>query len=195
MSGTHIKSSMSSEALTRLTKKEIRSKILLKLKNQKEAEREKKSKIITDKLFRSLVFRQAKIVMFFISFGGEVDTKDMIKKAKKIGKIVAVPVCRARRILPCILDGRMLFRKGPYGVNEPAIQKLINLEDLDLVIVPGLAFDKKGNRLGRGKGYYDYFLDKLTDKSRSIGLAFDFQILPVVPTTSRDVSVHKVIFA
>lgn len=84
---------------------------------------------------------------------------------------------------------------GPYGVSEPAIKRFINLKDLDLVVVPGLAFDKKGNRLGRGKGCYDFFLKKLSKKTISIGLAFNFQILPTLPTTKRDISVDKVLFA
>jgi 5-formyltetrahydrofolate cyclo-ligase len=66
---------------------------------------------------------------------------------------------------------------------------------LDLVITPGVAFDKKGNRLGRGKGYYDRFLSKIPKDTPSIGLAFNLQVLPAVPVTSQDVSVKKVIFA
>jgi 5-formyltetrahydrofolate cyclo-ligase len=69
------------------------------------------------------------------------------------------------------------------------------LRDIDLVIVPGIAFDKKGNRVGRGKGCYDAFLKKLPKDTPSIGLAFDFQILPAVPSTPADVTVEKVLFA
>jgi 5-formyltetrahydrofolate cyclo-ligase len=134
--------------------------------------------------------------MFYISFDGEVDSQEMIKEAKNLGKIVAVPVCGKGRIIrPCILSRKAKLKKGPYGVCEPAIKRFINLEDLDLVIVPGVAFDKKGNRLGRGKGCYDYFLKKLPKRIPAIGLAFDFQILPSLPATSEDVSVNKVIFA
>ena len=87
------------------------------------------------------------------------------------------------------------LKKGPYGVAEPVISRFIRPEDLDLVITPGVAFDKKGNRLGRGKGYYDRFLSKLPKDTPSIGLAFRLQILPAVPTTFHDVSVKKVLFA
>ncbi|MGE5197323.1 MAG: 5-formyltetrahydrofolate cyclo-ligase, partial [Deltaproteobacteria bacterium] len=86
-------------------------------------------------------------------------------------------------------------KKGLYGVIEPAIEQPVNLEEIDLVIVPGLAFNKQGRRLGRGKGCYDRFLKKLPDKATSIGLAFDFQILPAIPATTEDVSVNKVICA
>jgi len=180
-----------------LTKAQIRSKILLKLKTQKEEDRNRKSKLIRSKLLRNKVFRKAKIVMFYIAFGGEVNTEEMIKEAKKIGKIICVPICRKDKEImqPAILDDHAELKKGPYGIWEPVTETLVKLEKLDLVVVPGLAFDKKGNRLGRGKGYYDRFLSRLSDKTPSIGLAFDFQILPRVPTTPYDISVKKIIFS
>lgn len=180
-----------------LTKAQIRSKILVRLKTQKEEDRSRKSKLITGKLLRNKVFKQAKIVMFYIAFGGEVNTEEMIREAKKIGKLICVPVCRKdnETMQPAILEDHAKLKKGPYGVLEPVAQAQVNPEDLDLVIVPGLAFDKKGNRLGRGKGCYDRFLCTLSDKTSSIGLAFDFQILSSVPTTSYDVNVKNVIFS
>jgi 5-formyltetrahydrofolate cyclo-ligase len=180
-----------------LTKAQIRSKILLALKTQKEEDRNRKSRVIRDKLLRNKVFEKAKIVMFYIAFGGEVNTEEMIRKAKKIGKLICVPVCRKDKetMQPAILEDHSKLKKGPYGVLEPVSEALVKPEDLDLVIVPGLAFDKKGNRLGRGKGCYDRFLSTLSDNTPSIGLAFDFQILPLIPTTEHDVSVKKVIFS
>jgi len=180
-----------------LTKQQIRSKILLRLKTQKEDIRERKTRIIKKKLFATQVFRKAKIVMFYIAFGGEVNTEEMIKCAKAKGKIVTVPVCEKNRIAirPCMLDTHAHLVRGPYGVKEPAVKRCISLKDLDLVIVPGIAFDKKGRRLGRGKGFYDRFLDRLPKKIASIGLAFDFQILPTIPAAKHDVSVRRVLFA
>jgi 5-formyltetrahydrofolate cyclo-ligase len=180
-----------------LTKERIRSKIIFRLKTQKEEDRDRKSSKIREKLFRTQVFQRAKVVMFYIAFDGEVRTEEMIEEAKKTGKLVAVPVCKKDRITlrPVRLDDNAKLKKGPYGIYEPAIERYIRLEDLDLVIVPGVAFDKKGNRLGRGKGYYDRFLKRLTKKTASVGLAFDFQILPSIPATTHDVSVNKVIVA
>lgn len=199
-------------AVEPLTKKQIRSKILARLKTQKEEDRNRKSKFIKDKLFRAPVFKKAKTVMFYISFDGEVNTGEMIKEAHRLGKIVAVPVCKGNRITirpflnrfrkaypcgirPCLLRNKAKVTKGPYGICEPAVKKYIKLEDLDLVIVPGIAFDKEGNRLGRGKGCYDYFLKRVAGDTASIGLAFDFQILPSLPATTTDVKIGKVIFA
>jgi len=180
-----------------LTKQQLRSKIIARLKTQKEEDRNRKSKIIKEKLLRTQVFKKAKSVMFYIAFGGEVDTTEMIKEAIKSGKIVSVPVCKDRTIAlrPCILDESAKLKKGPYGVCEPLTQRLIQPKELDLVIVPGLAFDRKGNRLGRGKGYYDRFLRILSEEIPSIGLAFDFQILSKVPAKTHDRNVDKVIFA
>ena len=108
-----------------------------------------------------------------------------------------MPVCRKDKEImqPAILEDHSKLKKGPYGVLEPVSKALVKPEDLDLIIVPGLAFDKKGNRLGRGKGCYDRFLSTLSDKTPSIGLAFDFQILPLIPTTNYDVNVKQVIFS
>lgn len=171
--------------------------MVLRLKTQKEEDRDRKSRIIKNKLLRTQVFQKAKIVMCYIAFGGEVKTEEMIKTARRLGKIVAVPVCRKDRITlrPVKLEEDAKLKRGPYGIYEPAAEGYVRLKDLDLVIVPGVAFDKKGNRLGRGKGYYDRFLKRLTKNTFSLGVAFDFQILPYLPTAMHDVSVHNVIFA
>jgi 5-formyltetrahydrofolate cyclo-ligase len=180
-----------------LTKQELRCKILLRLKRQKEEDRDRKSKVITRKLLRTKVFQKARTVMFYIAFGDEVNTEEMIKAARKLGKRIAVPVFNQDRVTlrPCILRENTKLKKGPYGIWEPTQKRFISLEDLSLVLVPGVAFDKKGNRLGRGRGCYDRFLGIRPRKSVSIGLAFDFQILPSIPAKTHDVSVNRVICA
>lgn len=180
-----------------MTKQNIRSKILLKLKKHKEEDRSKKSSLIKEKLFKDPFFKKAKRVMFYIAFKGEVETKEMITEALKKGKIIAVPVCVKNRasLKPALLYRQARLKKGPYGVSEPVKSSYCALKDLDLVITPGLAFDRSGRRLGRGKGYYDRFLKQIPKDTPSIGLAFKMQILPRVPTTPSDVSVTKVLFA
>ncbi|MEW6101996.1 MAG: 5-formyltetrahydrofolate cyclo-ligase [Candidatus Omnitrophota bacterium] len=180
-----------------LTKKEIRSKILFRLQSQKEEDRDRKSKTIKEKLFRTKVFKKAKNIMFYIAFGGEVKTEEMIKEAQKLGKLVAVPICRHDRITirPCALREGARLKTGLYGICEPAKRKFIRSQELSLVVVPGLAFDKSGNRLGRGKGCYDRFLKKLSNSIPTIGLAFDFQILTSLSAKAHDIKVKKVLFA
>ena len=180
-----------------LTKQKMRSAIISILKTQKEAKRKRKSSLIKEKLFRTSLFRKAKRIMFYISLKGEVDTDLMVREAQKQGKVLAVPVCvgKSCRLYASLLHVGAALAAGPYGVREPVEKRPVGLEDLDLVIVPGIAFDKKRNRLGRGKGFYDRFLARLPESTPTIGLAFDFQILTKVPTTARDIAVHKVIFA
>ncbi len=187
---------LSKDRVVRLTKEIMRSKILARLKTQKEEDRNRKSSIIKKKLFRALVFNKAKTVMFYLSLGGEVNTKGMIEQTYNLGKIVAVPGTKGNgAIRPSLLRRGMRLVRGPYGTKEPAAKEFISLRKIDLVIVPGVAFDKKGNRLGRGKGYYDAFLKKLPKKTTSLGLAYDFQILPFVPATREDAPVNRVLFA
>ncbi len=179
-----------------MTKKAVRVRMLHMLKNQKEEERESKSSAVMHKLFRKSVFKKAKRVMFYIAFGGEVETRQMIEKALALGKCIAVPWCDTQgRIKPCLMPQEAKLSCGVFGVPEPAVKKCMRLKDIELVIVPGLAFDKDGNRLGRGKGCYDRFLRRISPDVPAIGLAFDFQVLPVIPATMRDMRVKEVLFA
>lgn len=136
-----------------LTKKLLRSKIIKELKGQTRKESSLKSRKIKDVLFRMPAFHKAKMVMFYIAIGCEVETKEMIKEAQKLGKIIVVPTCRENRTLEaCLLAQNSKLVPGPYGIMEPVIEQRIDLKNLDLVVVPGLCFDKKGRRLGRGQG-------------------------------------------
>ncbi|MDD5565924.1 MAG: 5-formyltetrahydrofolate cyclo-ligase [Candidatus Omnitrophica bacterium] len=179
-----------------LTKQKIRTTILHRLRIQKEADRARKSWRIKQKLFKTPVFKKAKVVMSYVSFDGEVDTEDMIQDALNLGKTIVVPVCgRSRTLHACILHRDTKLQRGLYGTSEPVIKKPVAFHRIDLVMVPGVAFDAKGRRLGRGRGCYDRFLKKLPSSAYTIGLAFDFQILPRIPATNADVAVSKVIVA
>lgn len=177
------------------SKQKIRNRIIKILLSQKEEDRSRKSRLIKQALFKKTVFRKAKTVMFYMSFSGEVDTSEMIQESQKLGKIIALPVCADGRMVPCLLNEHGDLLPGPYGILEPAQKKRVGLSDLGLVVVPGLAFDDTGMRLGRGKGYYDCFLKKLPSDVPSVGLAFDFQILSAVPSTPDDIPVTTVLSA
>ena len=180
-----------------LTKKELRQNILNKLKQQTQQQRDSKSILIENRLFEQEEFVKAKRIMFYLSFDGEVKTENMINKAIDLGKETFVPLCDAKEITlkPCAFGKDTALVEGPYHIREPKTKISISADKLDLVIVPALAFDASGNRLGRGKGYYDRFLRGLATQARSIGLAFDFQILPSLPTDTNDVPVDKVLSA
>jgi len=182
-----------------VTKEALRRKMKIKIKNQKDSERRKRSRVIHKKIFSNKDFLNSKCVMLYISRGtGEVDTGPIIKKALKMGKEVVLPVAleREKNIKPVYLRDLKSLQKGLYGIYEPqgpANKKIAALKDINLVIVPGLAFDKRNNRLGHGKGYYDNFLRCLSDDTPKTGLGFRFQLLENIPTTGRDVPLDTVI--
>ena len=175
------------------TKEILRANILRKLEEQPEAARKEKSQAIKDKVFSSQDFKKAKSIMCYISLDTEVDTGEIIRGAKNLGKKIFAPVIEGDMLGIAALDGKL--KKGPLGVLQPEKQDLKSFspDKLDMALIPGLAFTKAGARLGRGKAYFDRFLKELPDAVKTAGLAFDFQVLPSIPQDSHDIPVNEVI--
>lgn len=183
-----------------MPKNKIREIIKKKLGLQTEEEREKKSEKIARKLFSLKEFKRAKVVMFFVSKDGEVQTKQMIAKAQALGKRIVVPHInhKTKKMLACqIKDMEQELCKGPYGIHQPRedCKRTVSLKSIDLVVVPGIAFSLKGQRLGRGGGYFDRFLKRIPMETFRVGLAFDFQVVEDIPSFSHDEPVDLVISA
>ncbi len=181
-------------------KHRIRKEISEKLKSHSELEKSVKSDIIKTKLLNGEEFRKAKLVMFYVSLKDEVDTLSMIDEALKTGKRVCVPVIfkeEKKLIAGEIKDRIEDLESQHFGIYQPKKGRVkeVPLEDIDLVVVPGIAFDKKNVRLGRGHGYYDRFLSSLPEKTKTIGLAFDFQVVKDLPKDPHDIPVWKTITA
>lgn len=177
----------------------IREKILNLLRSQKQEDRLKKSRGILKRLFATLEFKQARTILFYASFDGEVETFEMMKQAQRLGKKVALPtiIKNPKKIVPALIENlEDDLQTGSYGIKEPkdVCARFVGLESIDLIIVPGIAFDKNKNRLGRGKGYYDRFLFTVPAAIPSFGLAFDFQIVDCLPPPEKhDRKVSRVI--
>lgn len=144
---------------------------------------------------RTDAYREAASVMFFMTHGSEVLTDDAIRSALAEGKTVALPridpktgVLSAVKVVS--LDEDLVT--GAYGIREPRSGKRLRPGSLDAVLVPGLAFDRAGNRIGYGKGYYDRWLCRIKREKR-ISLAYDLQIVRAVPHTSLDLPVGMII--
>ncbi|MBI4309110.1 MAG: 5-formyltetrahydrofolate cyclo-ligase [Candidatus Omnitrophica bacterium] len=167
------------------------------LKKQGSRERSMKSRGIAGQLFILPAFQRAKTVLFYASLPGEVDSFAMIEQAKQLQKNVALPVLvrDQRKMIPILTDSINDLQDGPYGVRQPRLDpsKIVDLSSIDAVVVPGLAFDRAYNRLGRGAGYYDRFLSRLADSAVTIGVAFDFQIVDCLPVEEHDVPLDFVI--
>jgi len=181
-------------------KHKIRHHIRQKINSYSELEKSKKSAIIESRLFNEEEFKKAKLVMFYVSLKDEVNTLSMIDEAISAGKRVCVPVILKedkRLIAGEILDRRNDLECQHFGIYQPKLGHVreVPLQNIDLVIVPGVAFDKNNVRLGRGHGYYDRFLSGIPNRTKTIGLAFDFQVVENLPKDSHDIPVWKTITA
>jgi len=181
-------------------KHKIRKEIKEKIRSYSELEKTEKSGIIKRKLFNEEEFKRSKVVMFYVSLKDEVNTLDMIDEAIKMGKRVCVPVIlkEEKRLIAGEIKDRMSdLAKQHFGIYQPMQGKVreVPLKDIDLVVVPGMAFDKNNVRLGRGHGYYDRFLCSLPKKTKAIGLSFDFQVVEDLPRDPHDIPVWKTITA
>ena len=149
-----------------------------------------KSKLIIEKLKKEKDYIKSKVVMFYASKDKEVMTHDIIKEAMKTKKVI-VPKVTSNGLICCQVDDFGKMNYSCFGILEPNEEISCEVSKIDIIIVPGIAFDKKGNRIGYGKGYYDTLLKKA--KCPKIALAYDFQIVPTIKTDKWDVPVDKVI--
>jgi 5-formyltetrahydrofolate cyclo-ligase len=179
-------------------KRKIRRDIKNIINSHSTLEKARKSAIIKGRLFNKEEFKKAKVVMFYVSLQDEVDTLIMIDEALKAGKRIAVPVIlkEEKRLIAGEIHNRLEdLESQHFGIYQPRQDRVkeIPLDDIDLVVVPGVAFDRKNIRLGRGHGYYDRFLSGLPKRTKTIGLAFDFQVLEDLPQDPHDIPVSKIV--
>lgn len=146
------------------------------------AEIAQQSKRIQELLLGSKEFKSAKVVGAYHAFGSEVKTDMIIEQARSLSKKVALPSVEADSLTFYELSSGKYLVKGRFGIMEPLPYGPV--DRMDLLVVPGVAFDKKGYRLGYGKGYYDKFLAK--KKVVSIGLGYSFQLLDNLPKDMHD---------
>jgi len=165
---------------------------------QSREDRDRKSRNIQKKLFQQSAFLKSGIVCFYVALPMEVNTHPMIEESLKVGKKVLVPLVDLENKelkLYEIRDLAVDLSPGALGILEPLREKtrLADAKEVDCVIVPGLAFDAEGCRLGRGAGFYDRFLSKFSAKVPKIALAFSFQVLPQIPHEIHDQRVDVVL--
>ena len=174
-------------------KQEIRKEVSRRIAELTEEEKLRASNKIRDLLIVLKEFIRAKIVMVYLAKEDEVDTTPIIKEAQKQGKKIVVPVVEGDDIRVCELTNELAI--GPFGVMQPLDKKEVSPQDLDLVIVPGRAFDEGGGRIGRGRGFYDRFLSSLPDDVATIGLCFSCQMFASIPCGPFDKRVQRVVSA
>jgi len=180
----------------RQAKKELRSRLQQMLLAMPPAQIARRSEKICRNVAALPEFQQARTVMVFIPIAGEVDTRGIAQAAWKAHKTVLVPKVvwdtHDMVALPCrsFEDGMVT---GRYGLTEPSAGRPFRPDAIDMVIVPGLAFDRKGGRLGRGAGFYDHFLSTQGLRAIPCAVAFDTQLVPAVPTSRYDWPVQMLV--
>lgn len=171
-------------------KERIRDAILKKRDLQTQKEIEEKSKRIKEVLFSLEDFIKARNILFYYSFRSEVKTDIMIKEVLE-KKRIFLPKVEGKELKIYEIKGMNEVERGFCGIFEPLPYKLVHFKEIEMVIVPGVAFDRMGFRIGYGKGFYDRFLH--LHSFQKIALAFALQIVDKIPHTKEDIRMDKII--
>lgn len=181
------------------TKESIRARIIEQRKLLSIQEVNEKSSAITKRLCSLVQYANAGVVMAYMSFRNEVATDAFINRCSRDGKRVIIPkvqqIPAPALLLYEIKDPGQDVVKGFMGIPEPDASRLerVDPSEIDMVVIPGVAFDKCKNRLGYGAGYYDRFLPTLRPDSLKVGIAYEMQITDSVFAEEYDIPMDMVI--
>ncbi|MBI3810959.1 MAG: 5-formyltetrahydrofolate cyclo-ligase [Nitrospirae bacterium] len=179
-------------------KRRLRREVLDRRNRLTTAQRVIRSADILQKLFELEAARSATWIHFYVSFGSEVETTGMIAHALSRGKRVSVPKMEPatkQLVLSELKDPVRELLPGPKGIPEPKPDAFrpVEIDTMNLFVVPGVAFDGRGNRLGQGAGYYDRMLAGVAGRIPIVGLAFELQLVKEIPVGDHDVKVDWVV--
>ncbi|MBQ7960586.1 MAG: 5-formyltetrahydrofolate cyclo-ligase [Clostridia bacterium] len=168
-------------------KNKIRNEIKLKRKEMNPDDAKQKSFSAAWCFLNSELYLSANTIMLYMPLGNETDTGEIVKKAFEDGKRIVLPVTERSTgwITPFVFERGATLKKGSFSVLEPQNAEIAKKSEIDTVIVPGIAFDKAGSRIGFGKGCYDMFLDGLN--AVKIGFCYDFQVMDEIPSDDHDI--------
>lgn len=144
-------------------------------------------------------YQAAATVMFYVDVRAEVRTRHSLPQALASGKKIVIPYCVDGELELFHLESMDELEVGMYRILEPKKElrsvdaKRVDVVDLDLIIVPGVAFDRKGGRTGHGKGYYDKLLEHARPQTPLVALAFECQLFPEIPMQSHDIYMDLVV--
>lgn len=173
----------------KVAKSKMRELLVQKRRMLPSAERAMFSEQVLQQLEQMHCFRDAKTVLLYYPVQNELDVLPLVKKYKR-EKTLLFPVSHRRGITVHPYAGNEQMHRGKFGIPEPTTPAYEG--KIDLIIVPGVAFDVKGRRLGRGGGYYDRFIKKQTH-AVLVGVGYDFQLVDEVPAARHDQRVHRII--
>jgi 5-formyltetrahydrofolate cyclo-ligase len=186
------------EAQTAVEKENLRRYILRLRNRQSIREVEQKSEDITDQVLLLHEYVRARGIACYVSKDTEVDTRVLIRTSLDKGKRVLIPVVKTGNVELFFSEIKDLGKElapGTFGILEPKPEfvRPVRLEQIDLMFVPGIAWDRDGYRLGWGRGYFDRVIQKLPPHVTTAGLAFNLQFINQVPRDQFDVPVDMVV--
>lgn len=176
-------------------KKALRREMLARRRALSAEERTRASEMICTRVRALTMLQEARTIMLYASTGEEIDLCPLMEELLAEGRHIALPEITGRGVMEAReLPAMDALTDGIFGIRtpDPARGGIIPPEEIDLVIVPGAAFDEYGGRLGLGGGYYDRFLPRAQRAVRLV-LAFDFQIVPDVPMGVQDARIDAVL--
>lgn len=181
-------------------KRELRERLLRIRDAIKPGQKRAKDSAIKERLFSLDEFKRAKCTLFYASFRSEVDTMGCLQDVIKEGKRLALPVVDRGNKKLLIFEVKDISEliPGYMGIPEPGIRegRAMDLNEIDVAIIPGIGFDPTGNRLGYGAGYYDRLLGRVSASKKhitTIGLAFEEQIVERIPAEPHDMKVDIIV--
>ena len=177
-----------------MDKKALRAAIRQQKRAMTEDEIVKKSQALGALLRETDLYKNAKTFYGYLPYNQEVRTVPMLEQAMKDGKRVAVPKCYGDQMKFIYLDDLSRVEKGYAGIPEPIDDGPVAHDPTALVLMPGMAFDPEGHRIGYGGGFYDKFLAQEPDHP-TLALCYDFQMLPALETEEYDIPVDLVLWA
>lgn len=177
-----------------MTKGELRDFIRTKKKQHSAAELAAESERICGKVLASAWWQEADTLLLYYPLADEVDVRPLIRDAYARGRRVLLPVCVGDELELRVYEGEGSLAEGAFGIMEPTGPAFAaaHYPEIQLALVPGMAFDGMGHRLGRGRGYYDRLLPRLA-AARLTGICFPFQFLGEVPADVHDIAVDEVV--
>ena len=177
-----------------MDKKELRRSIRERKRAMTEEEIVSRSAKLGELFAASQAYKDAKTIYGYLPYNQEVRTVPMLEQALRDGKRVAVPKCYGDEMKFIFMDDLSKVEKGYANIPEPIADDPIADDETALVLMPGLAFDPQGHRIGYGGGFYDKFLSKEPNHP-TLALCYEFQMLPELKTEAHDIPVDYVLWA
>ncbi len=174
-----------------MTREEIRACVKKRREDASKIQAAELSARICERIVAMAEYLKAKRILCYAALPDEVQTGGLLREILRSGRSLYLPRTRGSNLEVAHVTADTKLERGAYGVPEPVTDELADISDVDLVLAPGVAFDREGNRLGYGKGYFDRLLKDCA--CPKVGLAYEMQMVDHVPEHQGDVPMDKVV--